>query len=65
MAGNLTGLVLNMNLLDSCKLVAIIGSFVVETIGAQTQFFNVERVRKRFLNTFGYTPVELENVKKK
>ena len=64
-AGILTGLVLNMTLLDSCKLGAIIGSFVVETIGAQTQFFNVERVRKRFLNTFGYTPVELENVKKK
>ncbi len=64
-AGILTGLVLNMTLLDSCKLGAIIGSFVVETIGAQTQVFNFERVRKRFLNTFGYTPVELENVKKK
>jgi len=64
-AGILTGLVLNMTLLDSCKLGAIIGSFVVETIGAQTQDFNFERVRKRFLNTFGYTPVELENVKKK
>ncbi len=64
-AGILTGLVLNMTLLDSCKLGAIIGSFVVETIGAQTHDFNFERVRKRFLITFGYTPAELENVKKK
>ena len=60
-AGILTGLVLNMTLLDSCKLGAIIGSFVVETIGAQTQIFNFEQVRKRFFNTFGYTPGELEN----
>jgi len=64
-AGILTGLVLNMTLLDSCRLGAIIGSFVVETIGAQTQIFNFEQVRKRFFNTFGYTPAELENVKKK
>ncbi len=61
-AGILTGLVLNMTLLDSCRLGAIIGSFVVETIGAQTQNFNVEQVRKRFFTTFGYTPTELENV---
>ncbi|MCK4287520.1 MAG: hypothetical protein KAX18_15015, partial [Candidatus Lokiarchaeota archaeon] len=60
-AGMLTGLVLNMTLLDSCRLGAIIGSFVVETIGAQTQIFNFEQVRKRFFNTFGYTSGELEN----
>ena len=64
-AGILTGLVLNMTLLDSCRLGAIIGSFVVETIGAQTQDFNFEQVKKRFFDTFGYTPSELENVKKK
>ncbi|MHA2281300.1 MAG: PfkB family carbohydrate kinase [Promethearchaeota archaeon] len=61
-AGLLTGLVLNMALLDSCRLGAVIGSFVVETVGAQTQIFNFEQVRKRFLNTFGYTPTELESV---
>jgi adenosine kinase len=61
-AGILTGLVLNMTLLDSCRLGAIIGSFVVETTGAQTQIFNIEQVRKRFFETFGYTPPELENV---
>ncbi len=61
-AGILTGLVLNMTILDSCRLGAIIGSFVVETTGAQTQIFNIEQVRKRFFNTFDYTPTELENV---
>jgi len=61
-AGILTGLILNMTLLDSCRLGAIIGSFVVETIGAQTQLFNFEQVRKRFFNTFGHTPSELENI---
>lgn len=64
-AGILTGLVLNMTLLDSCRLGAIIGSFVVETIGAQTQDFGFEQVKKRFFDTFGYTPSELENIKKK
>ncbi len=59
-AGILSGLVLNMALLDSCRLGAIIGSFVVETTGAQTQIFNFKQVRKRFFNTFGYTPTELE-----
>ena len=61
-AGILTGLVLNMTILDSCRLGAIIGSFVVETTGAQTQIFNIEQVRKRFFNTFDYTPAELENI---
>jgi len=61
-AGILTGLVLNMTILDSCRLGSIIGSFVVETTGAQTQIFNIEQVRKRFFNTFGYTPTELENL---
>jgi adenosine kinase len=63
-AGILTGLVLNMSLLDSCRLGAIIGSFVVETVGAQTQKFSIEQVRKRFFDTFGYTPTELEDNKK-
>ncbi|MFW9894655.1 MAG: PfkB family carbohydrate kinase, partial [Candidatus Thorarchaeota archaeon] len=59
-AGLLTGFVLNMTLLDSCRLGAIIGSFVVETIGAQTQNFNFDQVKERFLDNFGYNPRELE-----
>ena len=58
-AGILTGLSLNMTLLDSCRLGSIIGSFVVETGGAQTQSYGLEDVRKRFLETYGYTPQEL------
>ncbi len=58
-AGILSGLSLNMTLLDSCRLGAIIGSFVVETVGAQTQSFTIENVSKRFFKTFGYTPAEL------
>ncbi len=61
-AGILTGLTLNMTLLDSCRLGAIIGSFVVETSGAQTQKFNIEKVRKRFFNSFNYIPPELEGI---
>jgi adenosine kinase len=59
-AGILTGLSLNMTLLDSCRLGAIIGSFVVETTGAQTQNFNIEMVKKRYFDTFSYIPPELE-----
>jgi adenosine kinase len=61
-AGILTGLTINMTLLDSCRLGAIIGSFVVETTGAQTQNFNSDTVRKRFFETFGYIPPELERI---
>lgn len=59
-AGILTGLTLDMTLLDSCRLGAIIGSFVVETTGAQTQKFDIDNVRKRFFDTFGYIPQGLE-----
>ncbi len=59
-AGILTGLTLDMTLLDSCRLGAVIGSFVVETSGAQTQIFNKEQVKKRYYKTFGYIPTELE-----
>jgi adenosine kinase len=61
-AGILTGLILNMTLIDSCRLGAIVGSFVVETSGAQTQKYNLEQVRQRFFTTFGYTPRELEKI---
>ncbi len=61
-AGILTGLILDMTLLDSCRLGSIIGSFVVETSGAQTQKFDINKVRKRFFNTFGYIPPGLETI---
>ncbi|MFX1237013.1 MAG: PfkB family carbohydrate kinase [Promethearchaeota archaeon] len=61
-AGLLTGLSLNMTLLDSCRLGSVIGSFVVETQGAQTHNFGLEDVRKRFLVNFNYIPQELENL---
>jgi adenosine kinase len=61
-AGILTGLILNLTLLDSCRLGAVIGSFVVETEGPQTQIYNIQDVRKRFLQTFGYIPPELESL---
>lgn len=61
-AGVLTGLTLDMTLLNSCRLGAIIGSFVVETSGAQTQKFDIDKVRKRFYGLFGYIPPELERI---
>ncbi|MHA1912920.1 MAG: PfkB family carbohydrate kinase [Promethearchaeota archaeon] len=63
-AGILSGLALNMTILDSCRLGAIIGSFVIETAGAQTQTFTLEQVKRRYFATFGYTPTELETIKK-
>ncbi len=61
-AGILTGLMLNMTILDSCRLGTIISSFVVETSGAQTHLFDINQVRKRFFNTFGYIPPEIERI---
>ncbi|TFF89167.1 MAG: hypothetical protein EU548_07905, partial [Promethearchaeota archaeon] len=59
-AGLLTGLTLNMTLLDSCRLGSVIGSFVVETQGGQTQNYSIEDVRKRFFDSYGYIPPELD-----
>jgi adenosine kinase len=61
-AGLLTGLMLDMKHLDSCRLGSILGSFVVETNGAQTQTYNIKSVRTRFQETYGYTPQELEKI---
>ncbi|MFX1364259.1 MAG: carbohydrate kinase family protein [Promethearchaeota archaeon] len=61
-AGILSGLTLDMTLLDACRLGAIIGSFVVETSGAQTQKFDINKVRKRFFEVFGFIPPELEKI---
>lgn len=62
-AGILSGLILNMTLLDSCRLGSIIGSFVIETHGPQTHSFKIQDVNKRFFETYGYTPQELENLR--
>lgn len=61
-AGVLTGLILNMKHLDSCRLGSILGSFVVETNGAQTQIYNIKSVKTRFQKTYGYIPPELERI---
>jgi len=62
-AGILTGLMLNLTLIDACRLGSVLASFVVETIGAQTQSYDISKVRKRFLETYKYIPNELEGIK--
>jgi adenosine kinase len=59
-AGILTGLSLNMTLLDSCRLGSVIGSFVVEHEGAQNHSFLFKDVKKRFFENYQYIPQELE-----
>ncbi len=61
-AGILTGLSLDMTLIDSCRLGSVIGSFVVESSGAQTQNYNITDVKKRFVSTYEYIPLELEGL---
>ncbi|KKK44469.1 MAG: hypothetical protein Lokiarch_18030, partial [Candidatus Lokiarchaeum sp. GC14_75] len=61
-AGVLTGLILNMTLIDSCRLGSTTSSFVVETVGAQTQNFNLEQVKMRFFKTFGFNPPEFKGI---
>lgn len=63
-AGILAGLMQNMTLLDACRLGAVVASFVVETVGAQTHKYSIEEVKKRFFETFNYTPPELEMIRK-
>lgn len=62
-AGILSGLMLGMTLLDSCRLGSVIASFVIETVGAQTQSYTLTDIRKRFISVYGYTPKELEGLK--
>jgi adenosine kinase len=64
-AGILSGLMLNMTLIDACRLGSVVASFVVETVGAQTQKYSISQVRKRFFETFNYIPPELEGIRKK
>lgn len=61
-AGVLSGLMLNMTLLDACRLGSVVGSFVVETSGAQTQMYDIIEIRKRFYDTYNYIPPELEKI---
>jgi adenosine kinase len=61
-AGILSGLILNLTLLDSCRLGSIVSSFVIETSGAQTQTYTIQDVRKRFFDTYGYVPSGLERL---
>ncbi len=51
-AGLLAGLVNTMPLEQCCQLGAVIGSFVVETVGAQTQVFSKIDVETRFEEAF-------------
>jgi adenosine kinase len=61
-AGLLSGIILEMSLQNACRLGSTVGSFVVETSGAQTQVYDIAGVRKRFLNTYGFIPSEIENL---
>ncbi len=51
-AGLLAGLVNNFPLEQCCQLGAVIGSFVVETVGAQTQVYTRKDVEQRFEKAF-------------
>ncbi|TFF85624.1 MAG: hypothetical protein EU517_01420 [Promethearchaeota archaeon] len=61
-AGILSGLILNLTLLDACRLGSIVSSFVVETSGAQTHNYMIKDVRKRFFDTYGYLPPQIEGL---
>lgn len=64
-AGILSGLMLDMTLIDACRLGSVVASFVVETVGAQTHRYSISHIRKRFFETFNYIPTELEGIRKK
>jgi adenosine kinase len=59
-SGFLTGLAMGMNLEDACKLGAVIGSFVVQSMGGQSQQYSMDDVKEVFKKTFGYIPKELD-----
>ena len=52
-AGLLFGIVNEFSLEDACRVGSIVGSFVVETRGPQTQKFTLDMVKKRYQKTFG------------
>jgi len=51
--GLLCGLASDFDLVDACRLGAVVSSFVVETMGPQTQRYSLEAVKRRFAETFG------------
>ena len=59
-SGFLTGLVKGMTLEDSCKLGSVIGSFVVQSLGGQSQEYTLEDVKAQFKEIYGYIPKELD-----
>ncbi len=59
-AGYLSGLVKGMSLEDACKLGSVIGSFIVQSMGAQSQEYNFETIKTKFKETYGYIPKELD-----
>lgn len=51
-SGLLFGIMHNSSLIDACKIGSVVGSFVVETIGPQTQEFNLNDMKIRFESEF-------------
>jgi adenosine kinase len=51
-AGLLYGLMNGVSIFEACQIGSVVGSFVVETIGPQTQIYNLKDVKERFENTF-------------
>lgn len=59
-SGFLSGLVKGMSLEDACKLGSVIGSFIVQSMGGQSQVYTLEDVKTKFKETYGYIPKELD-----
>ncbi len=59
-SGFLTGLIKGMSLEDACKLGSVIGSFVVQSMGGQSQEYTFKAVKNKFKETYGYIPKELD-----
>jgi adenosine kinase len=51
-AGLLYGLLKEMTLVDACKIGAVISSFVIETVGPQTQKYSMKNVQERYNANF-------------
>ncbi len=58
--GLLSGLALNLSLVDSCRLGSVIGSFVVETYGGQSHKCNFSDISNRYSKSFGKIPTGLK-----
>jgi adenosine kinase len=51
-AGLLYGLANNLKLREACEIGAVTSSFVVETVGPQTQKYTFEKIKRRFQENF-------------